>query len=110
MIWVSDARTSIARVRSEHFDLVILISTGEEMDLMETFFNLRDIRGSLPVIVVPQPGDAENVIARGFPMLRDSGLKSVQGVDGLISLLSAGKARTTTALDEAVRSHGRDNL
>ena len=52
MIWAPDAKTAIARARRERFDLAVLISTGQEMDITETFFNLRDIRQSLPIAVV----------------------------------------------------------
>lgn len=85
VLWVCDAGGAIARVRRERFDLVVLISTGEEMDVMETFFNLADIRKTLPVIFMRQ---AKAVTEGEFRMLPNSGLKSVQGVDGLINLLS----------------------
>jgi PleD family two-component response regulator len=107
VIWVYDAKTSLARVRREHFDLVVLISTGNEMDLMETFFNLRDIRRSLPVIIV-HPDDSENAVDRAFPMLSNTGLQSVQGLDGLVSLLSGKKAQRNARIDQVVRSHRGD--
>ena len=50
--WARDAKTAIAKVRRESFDLAVLISTGPEMDVTETLFNLRDLRQSLPIAVV----------------------------------------------------------
>ena len=99
VIWVYDAKTAIANVRRGHFDVVVLISTGKEMDVMETFFNLRDIRKSLSVIVVRQPDDAERPIEREFCVLPNSGLQSAQGLDGLFRLLSNEKTQRSVGLD-----------
>jgi DNA-binding response OmpR family regulator len=55
MLWVYDAKSAIARVRRERFDLVVLISTGKEMDVVETFFNLADIQKTLPVFLFAKP-------------------------------------------------------
>ena len=88
VVRVHDAKTALAKVRRGHFDLVVLISTGEEMDVMETFFNLRDIRRSLPVIVVRPSNDIGNPLETEFCLPPNSGLQSAQGLDGLISLLT----------------------
>ena len=88
VIWVHDAGTAITRVRRERFDLVVLLSTGDEMDIMETYFNLQDIRKTLPVVVV-RPTDATLTAVDGDAReLPDSGLRAVQSLDGLFSLLS----------------------
>jgi AmiR/NasT family two-component response regulator len=52
LIKVNDGMTAVARVRREMFDVAVLVSTGEAMDLMETVFNLKDIRSSMPIIVL----------------------------------------------------------
>jgi hypothetical protein len=70
---VRDGNKALGTVRHEAFDTVILLSTGTQMDLVETILNLRDIRPSMPVIVLvdpPSSGLSENaqaVIARALP-------------------------------------------
>ena len=88
VIWVYDARTAITRVRRERFDLVVLLSTGDEMDIMETYFNIQDIRKTLPVVVVRQAGGISTAVEGDARELPDSGLRAVQSLDGLFSLLS----------------------
>ena len=102
---VYDAKGAIATVRRERFDLVVLISTGKEMDVMETFFNLADIRKTLPVVFVRQAEGVDNTIEGDeYRVLPDSGLQSVEGVDGLISLLSAAKAQRSLGQDQVIRN------
>ncbi|MGN6735303.1 MAG: hypothetical protein ACTHMB_25535, partial [Candidatus Binatia bacterium] len=44
--------TAIARAQQEFFDAALLISTGEEMDLAETVFNLSDVSGATELIIL----------------------------------------------------------
>ena len=104
VLWVYDAKSAIARVRRERFDLVVLISTGKEMDVMETYFNLADIRKTLPVVFVRQAEDVDNTIEGEYRVLPDSGLQSVEGMDGLISLLSTAKAQSNLRPDQVIRN------
>jgi hypothetical protein len=94
--WVHDAKTAITRVRRERFDLVVLISTGEEMDIIETYFNLADIRRTLPVVFVRQTPGADNP-PEGETVMPNTGLHSVHGLNGLISLLSREKIPKSAA-------------
>jgi CheY-like chemotaxis protein len=70
---VRDGNKALGTVRHEKFDTAILLSTGTQMDLVETILNLRDIRPAMPVIVLIDPasaGSKENaqaVIARALP-------------------------------------------
>jgi DNA-binding NtrC family response regulator len=102
--WVYDAKSAIAKVRRERFDLVVLISTGKEMDVMETFFNLADIRKALPVVFVRPAKGVDNALEGEFCVLPDAGLKSVQGMDGLISLLNDGKTQRIVGPDQVIRN------
>jgi DNA-binding NarL/FixJ family response regulator len=56
---VPDGTVALRRVHHERFDQVIVVSTGKEMDLVETVLNLRDIRPSTPVIILSDPTNPE---------------------------------------------------
>ena len=49
---VRDGKRAVLRAERAIFDAAILISTGEEMDLAETVFNLSDINHSMELIIV----------------------------------------------------------
>jgi hypothetical protein len=70
---VRDGSKALGTVRHEAFDSAILLSTGAQMDLVETILNLRDIRPAMPVIVLIDPAsagpkeNAQALIARALP-------------------------------------------
>ena len=86
-ILAPDAKTAIARARKERFDLAALISTGQEMDITETYFNLRDIRQSLPIAVIQSASDLDDSPSRSAYLPTDNNLIAVQDLEDLARLL-----------------------
>ena len=86
LIWVYDGKTAISKARREKFDMILLLSTGKEMDVTETLLNLRDIRESMPIVVVTEPHEVEKSLVPNltFPNAK---VVSVQGLGNLIESL-----------------------
>jgi hypothetical protein len=54
-----DGTAALRRIRHERFGRVVVVSTGNEMDLVETVLNLRDMRPSMPLIIVSDPSNPQ---------------------------------------------------
>lgn len=73
VVKVRDGRAAVSLAERESFDGAVVVSTGKEMDLAETVFNLRDINRSMQIIIVTDQGGvdrsvvAEEIIARATP-------------------------------------------
>ena len=87
IIWAYDAKTAIAKARRERFNLTVLISTGQEMDVTETLLNLRDIRRSMPIVVVAEAGGNEDLAGQEFVPLSNTKVLPLTAIDSFVTSL-----------------------
>jgi DNA-binding response OmpR family regulator len=81
-----DGHDAISQAEHAAFDLAVLVSTGDVMDVVETYFNLRDINPSMEIILLSDEDGTKQdltaaVIAHAFPNTRSL------TIDGLARLL-----------------------
>ncbi len=86
VVKVPDGKTAVSRAEREMFDAAVLLSTGEEMDLAETVFNLSDIMSSMQIIIVSDGFsmdrglDTKEIVARSVPNAKVLTLKGLRKV------------------------------
>lgn len=91
---VSDGAKAVNRIRREIFDTAVLVSTGKEMDLAETVFNLRDIRSSMEIVIVADSSDASgNVIGRIATTVPNTTMVNLHGLEVLLEAFRGASAR-----------------
>jgi CheY-like chemotaxis protein len=92
---VSDGDRAVHKIRREIFDTAVLISTGKEMDLAETVFNLRDIRGSLEIVIVTDCADASGSdIERIAAAVPNTIMVNLHGLEVLLEAFKGANAST----------------
>lgn len=82
---VGDGGTAIFRARKELFDCAVLVSTGDEMDLAETALNLKDIRITMPIVIVLR--ERYDPLDRVVNAIQDVRLVSKRGLAELVRSL-----------------------
>jgi DNA-binding NtrC family response regulator len=88
VVGVVDGEMAVFKARREIFDAAVLVSTGKEMDMVETVFNLRDLRRSMPIIIVTGSGGAdrnavtERMVAQSVPNTKVLSLQELKSFFG----------------------------
>jgi DNA-binding NtrC family response regulator len=62
VVKLNSGEAAISRAQRENFDAAVLVSTGKAMDLAETVLNLRDVNGSMQIVVVTERDIIKNDI------------------------------------------------
>ena len=83
-----DGTAALERARHEVLSAAVLVSTGAEMDLAETVFNLKDIDPGVEIIIISDSESPEEKIAqtaaitRAFP---GTPVLSIHQLDGYLA-------------------------
>ena len=92
---VNDGGVAISRARAEPFDAAILVSTGRQMGMAETAFNLRAVMPSTPIIILTANGvaDQTNTLAGiVVGLIPNTSVLDVEGLESFFRTTSEAKA------------------
>lgn len=102
VVTLDDGESAILAAQRARFDMAVLVSTGKEMDLAETVFNLRDVRPSMPIVIIADGyGREADVIARTCSNTR------ALRADGLAEYLGVSRAAANAQLGSFGRKYKR---
>lgn len=88
VVKVKDGEEAVSQTMRHVFDAAVLVSTGPKMDLAETAFNLRDIRGTMDILIITgfeqgaQSVVAGEMLARSDPNTKALTVKQLQDLVG----------------------------
>ena len=91
---VGDGAQAIEKARRESFDSVLIVSTGKEMDLAETVFNLRDLSTAMEIIMVVDWADASgNLMVRIAKTIPRTMVVNFHGLRYLLKAVKPGSGK-----------------
>jgi 5S rRNA maturation endonuclease (ribonuclease M5) len=95
---------AIRQTRRQIFDTAVVVSTGQEMDLAETVFNLRDIRSSMEIVILTDCADARGSVIRKIAVTVPNTITlNLHGLEVLLEALKDANGRESEVLNRQSR-------